>query len=132
VRDEHGLERGQARVECGGLGGELSADAAIGLRQRRRARGPGHSSQSSFSSSSSSASSSSKSSSSSSPPPSSSSSSSSSSSDMSSSMGDVLVTSRLEPQSGQLIRSPLSTSNSSTSISASHSGQVAIHAPKLR
>ena len=43
----------------------------------------------------------------------------------------VLVTSRLEPHSGQLIRSPLSTSNSSTSISASHSGQVAIQTPRL-
>src|SRR5262249_40253045 len=84
-----------------------------------------HSSQSSSSSSlssPSSSSSSSRSSSSSSSSPSSS----SSSGARSSSIGERPVTSRLEPHSGQLSWSPLSTSNSSTSMSASHSGQVAI------
>src|SRR5262249_4146803 len=117
--------------------------AAIGHHDRSEGLEPGlergglgrvHSSQSSFSESSSLASSrsSSSSNSSSSPPSVSSSSSSSSSSESSSSTGDVPVPSRFEPQSGQLIKSPLSTSNSSTSISASHSGQVAIHAPTRR
>src|SRR5689334_6638997 len=118
VSDKNGPQGRETCVERGGLRGEVSA---------RRV----HSSQSSFSASSSSSTSSSSSSKSSSSPSSSvsSSSSSSSSSARSSSIGDVLVTSRFEPQSGQLMRSPLSTSNSSTSISASHSGQVAILAP---
>src|SRR5207249_2589061 len=88
-----------------------------------------HSSQSSSSSASSSSSTSSSSPSSSSPSSSissSSSSSSSSSAARSSSSGVRPVTSRWEPHSGQLRRSPLSTSYSSTSISASHSWQVAM------
>src|SRR5829696_6663267 len=121
VGHEDGAERCQARVQGRGLRSEVSAVMLNGRIQRIQRR-RGHSSQFSFSSSSSSNSSPSSSSS----PFSSSSSSSSSSSERSSSIGDVPVTSRFEPQSGQLIKSPLSTSNSSTSISASHSGQVAI------
>src|SRR5206468_1627131 len=90
-----------------------------------------HSSQGSSSSSVSSSSASSPSTSASSSR-SSSSSSSSSSVERSSSIGDRPTTSRLEPHSGQLNWSPLSTSNSSTSISASHSGQVAIIDPPGR
>src|SRR5829696_2648030 len=131
VGHEDGAERCQARVQGRGLRSEVSAVMLNGRIQRIQRR-RGHSSQFSFSSASSSSSSSSSNSSpsSSSSPFSSSSSSSSSSSERSSSIGDVPVTSRFEPQSGQLIKSPLSTSNSSTSISASHSGQVDIHVPE--
>src|SRR5206468_9476943 len=47
----------------------------------------------------------------------------------SSSSGDRPTTSRSAPHSGQLMISPLSTSYSSSSISASHSGQTAMRAP---
>src|SRR6266849_1707246 len=120
IGHEHRTEGGQPPLEGRGLLKEEITAILCG--------GPGHSSQPSFSVSSSSSSSSSSSISSSSSP-SLSSSSSSSSSAISSSTGDKPMISRFEPQSGQLIKSPLSTSNSSTSISASHSGQVAIHAP---
>src|SRR5262249_13356556 len=111
-------------IDAAAIGDDDRAD-----RRKRLAKGPfllRHSSQSPSSFSSSSSSSSSSSNSSSSSRSTSSSSSSSSSGASSSSIGDKLVTSRLDPHSGQLNSSPLSTSNSSTSISASHSGQVAI------
>src|SRR5919197_1012261 len=107
--------------------GIVAVDDDRSDRSERLAKGRfllDHSSQSSSSSVSSSSSPSSSPRSSSSR--SSSSSSSSSSGARSSSSGDRLTTSRFEPHSGQLSWSPLSTSNSSTSISASHSGHVAI------